>query len=234
MIDIHCHILAGVDDGPVSLDDSLALARALVADGVATVVATPHIYESPLPVVTIETRRAELLEKLSDANIRLEVLAGGENHYNVSLNDMALYTLNAGRYLLLEFPPQTLPPAASEIVFSLRSRGLVPIIVHPERNAALLLDPLRLQALLEQGALTQLTAASLVGDFGTEVRQCARYLLKKGMIHFLATDAHGASWRAPRLKAGLAEAIKIIGCEKARCLVEEHPRRVIENQPWPF
>jgi protein-tyrosine phosphatase len=234
MIDIHCHILAGLDDGPTTLDESLALARALIADGVATVVATPHIYESTLPVAQIESRLAELRRQLSVENLKLEILAGGENHYNVPLQDMALYTIHAGRYLLLEFPPDGLPPSAGEIVFSLRSQGLVPIITHPERNGAVLRDPLRLQPLLEQGALAQLTAASLLGDFGTEVRQCARYLLKKDMIHFLATDAHGAGWRVPRLKAGLAEAVRLIGCERARSLVEEHPHRVIVNQPWCF
>lgn len=232
MIDIHCHILAGVDDGPATLDASLALVRALIADGVTTVVATPHIYELPLSVAKIADCRTALVQRLSEEKLEIEILTGGENHYNVHLDDMAEHTLNASRYLLLEFPHDHLPSAAGEIIFSLRSQGLVPIITHPERNGGILRDPLRLQPLLEQGALAQMTAASLIGDFGTEVRQCARYLLKKSMIHFLATDAHGASWRIPRLRAGLAEAVRLIGRERASCLVEEHPRRVIENQPW--
>lgn len=234
MIDIHCHLLAGVDDGPATLDESLALVRSLIADGVKTVVATPHIYELALPVEKIESRLTELRQQLVAEDLKLEILAGGENHYNVQLTDMALHTIDSGRYLLLEFPPDGLPPSAAEIVFSLRTHGRVPIITHPERNGAMLRDPLRLQPLLEQGALAQLTAASLLGDFGSEVRQCARYLLKKGMIHFLASDAHGASWRVPRLGAGLAEAVRLIGRERAGSLVKEHPYRVITNQPWPL
>ncbi len=233
MIDLHCHILFGVDDGPQRLEDSLALARALVADGVTRVVATPHILDPPLSAARIAAGIAHLEHEFSARDIVLELISGGENHYTLSLEEMRGHSINGSRYLLLEFPHSHFPASAGEIVFSLRSAGLIPIIAHPERNAGLLRHPDLLQPLIDQGALSQLTAASLAGDFGSPARQCARYLLKRGLAHFIATDAHGADWRPPRMRAGLKEASHLLGKEAVLKLTAENPQRVLDNRAWP-
>ena len=230
MIDIHCHILYGVDDGPQRLEDSLALAQALVADGINQVVATPHILDPPLSEFDVALGLGGLEKELQSAGIELVLHSGGENHYLLPLEEMRAHRINDGRYLLLEFPHRHLPSEAGDIVFALRTMGLIPIIAHPERNGSLVRNPELLRPLVEQGALAQLTAASLAGDFGSSIRQCSRYLLKKGLVHFLATDAHGATWRAPRLGAGLKEAVKILGKNAAMRLVEDNPLCVIEDR----
>ncbi len=230
MIDIHCHILFGVDDGPQRLEDSIALARALVADGITHIVSTSHILDPALSMERIERGITSLEAEFSGRGIELQLLPGGENHYTLPLEEMRAHTINGGRYLLLEFPHNDLPVSAGELIFSLLSAGLVPIIAHPERNGSLLRNPDLLQPLIEQGALAQLTAASLAGDFGSPVRQCARYMLKKGLVHFIASDAHGADWRVPRMQAGLKQAVKIIGRPAAFKLVNENPRMIIENK----
>ncbi|MCF6180270.1 MAG: hypothetical protein L3J63_12910 [Geopsychrobacter sp.] len=232
MIDLHCHILFGVDDGPQQLEDSLALAKALVADGITRVVTTSHILEPPLSTATIQQGIAFLEKEFADQSIALELIPGGEIHYTVSLEEMRTHTINGGRYLLLEFPHGSLPSSAGELIFSLRTAGLIPIIAHPERNGSLLRDPGLLEPLLEQGALAQLTAASLAGDFGSPARQCARFMLKKGMAHFIATDSHGADWRPPRMSAGIKEATKLLGKEAVNKLVFDNALTVIEDREW--
>ncbi len=232
MIDLHCHLLFGVDDGPQRLEDSLALAEALVADGVTQVVATPHILEPLFAASALRDRVEDLAREFTARDIPLQLLSGGENHYSLSLDELRTHTINAGRYLLLEFPHDRLPASAAELIFALRRLGLIPIIAHPERNASLLRNPELLQPLLDQGALAQLTAASLVGDFGSPVRQCARYLLKKRMVHFIASDAHAADWRRPRMQAGFEQACKLIGTGPARKLVTDNPALVIADREW--
>lgn len=234
MIDLHCHILFGVDDGPRTLDDSIALAKALVADGVKTVVATPHIYDPPLSVAKIYSGIEFLVEEFTKHKISLDILPGGEIHYTVEPSDMRAHSLNGSRYILLEFPHGSFPSAAGEVVYNLRMAGLIPIVAHPERNAGLLRDPEILQPLLEQGALTQLTVGSLVGDFGSPSRQYARYLLKKGMVHFIASDAHDVLKRPPRFTTGFKEAAKILGRDMAQILVFDNPKRVILNRDWLY
>ncbi len=234
MIDLHCHILFGVDDGPQTLDDSLALARALVVDGITTVVSTSHILDPPLSMQVIKEGIKTLEQEFSARGIDLKLLPGGENHYSLSIEEMRGHSINGSRYLLLEFPHNNLPSVAGDLVFTLRSAGLIPIIAHPERNGTLLRDPELLSPLIDQGALAQLTAASLAGDFGSPVHQCARYLLRKGLVHFIATDSHGADWRVPRMTAGVKEATKLIGRAAIQQLVVENPLRVVEDRDWIY
>ena len=134
--------------------------------------------------------------------------------------------------MLIEFPHTHLPADAGEAVFDALSFGLVPIITHPERNPSIIQDPRLLFDLVECGALVQGTAESLAGGFGPASKACARYLLKKQMFHFLASDGHSADWRPPSLAAGLKAAAKIIGKEKAEKLVAGNPLRVVRGEDF--
>ncbi len=232
MIDIHCHILHDIDDGPADLAGSLAMAHLAAADGTRVLVATPHVTLNPPSSALIAGRLAELNSAIAQAGIELRVLAGGDNLYNLGAETLARYSINGGPYVLVEYPHTHLPAQAGASLFDALSHGLTPIITHPERNPSVVQDPQLLIDLVERGALVQLTAESLTGGFGGSARSCARYLLKKGLVHFLASDGHSADWRPPVLSAGVKAAAKLIGPEAARRLVVDNPARVIEGLDW--
>jgi len=229
MIDIHCHILCDIDDGPADLAGSLAMARLAAADGIRQLVATPHVSDDFPPPELIAEKVAALNLAIAEAGIELEILCGGDNLHNLGAEKLARYSINASRYVLVEFPHTHLPANAGDCIFDALSSGLIPIITHPERNPSVVQNPRLLFDLVARGALVQLTAESLTGGFGAASRACARYLLKKKMVHFLASDGHSADWRPPVLSAGVKAAAKIIGKEAARKLVFDNPQAVVNG-----
>lgn len=231
MIDLHCHILPGLDDGPRTLQTSIEMARQAADDGIRTIVATPHI-NSPYPDLdNIEQTRLLLQEKLLSENIPITLLPGGEVDAFMDPNLLKQYTLNNTPYLLVEFPHSHWPSHASKILFEMISQGLYPIIAHPERNPGIIRKPQQLLDLLDSNVKIQITAGSLAGQFGNGSQACARYLLKKRAVHFLATDAHGLDFRCPILSKGRKVAAKILGKQEALKLVEDNPKAVIEGLP---
>ncbi|MEA3545303.1 MAG: CpsB/CapC family capsule biosynthesis tyrosine phosphatase [Thermodesulfobacteriota bacterium] len=233
MIDIHCHILPAIDDGPADLDEALAMARIAAASGTRQIVATPHNGEVLHPPELLSARVTEFNALLQEHGIDLEVLVGAENVFFLSCDLFSHYCINGGRYLLIEFPHDHLPAQANTIIFELLGRGLLPIIAHPERNGSIVQQPNRLLELAAQGALVQLTAGSLAGSFGATVQRCARYLLKQGVVNFLASDGHSATWRPPDLLPGLKVAEKLIGKKTAHKMVVDNPRYVLADEDLP-
>ena len=231
MIDLHCHILPGIDDGPSEWEEAVRLARAAFADGIRTIVATPHVGDSTISAEAISGLVEELNRRLGEEGIPLEVLPGAEVPVPVPALALKPYSLNGSNYVLVEFPPSHVPRAAAEWVFGLRAAGLTPIVAHPERNPSVLRDPGILTALLGAGALAQITAASLVDPLDRDVFACARYLVGKGAVHFLATDAHSTHWRPPILSEGLRAAVDILGEDRAWRLVRAHPEAVLSGRP---
>jgi protein-tyrosine phosphatase len=227
LIDIHCHILPGIDDGPADLSESLVMARLAAAAGTRVIVASPHVQEQrPSPgmiAASVATFNAELI----DQGIALRVVAGAENAFHLGLEVLSRYPVGNSRYLLIEFPHTHLPLSAAGALFELINAGLQPIIVHPERNPSIINEPQLLFDLVKRGALVQLTAGSLTGDYGAAVRKCARYLLKQGVVDFLASDAHSSTRRIPDLRPGLKAAAKLIGKERAQVLVRDNPQRLL-------
>jgi protein-tyrosine phosphatase len=211
MLDLHCHILPGVDDGAASLDEALAMARFCVADGITHVVATPHchrhcrrLWPDILPHVT------RLNEELTRAGVPLAVLPGSE----IQVTDIAAYrrAFEAGlychlgdgrRFTLLEFnwKPEWYPPDAPELVAWLRARGMTPIVAHPERHRYFAEDPGRLRALVAEGAWLQITVDSLLGNHGRDPAASGEELLRAYPEAVLATDAHNLR-RCSGLSAG--------------------------------
>lgn len=232
MIDIHCHILWDIDDGPADFAGSLAMAHLAAADGTRQLVATPHVGRNLHPPTLIAEKVARLNLALREANLDLEILSGSDNLYNLGVETLACYSINSTRYVLMEFPHSHLPIDASERIFAALNHGLMPIITHPERNLSVIQKPQLLYDLVERGALVQLTAESLTDGFGAAVKACARYLLKQKMVHFLASDGHSANWRPPTLSAGLKSASKIIGKDAARVLVFDNPAKVVGGESW--
>ena len=232
MIDLHAHILPGLDHGPRDWDEAIEMCRIAVADGITTLAATPHVSEVfPNSSERIETAVAELRRRIAAAGVNLAVVSGGDYHIRPNLAPQNVITLGGnGRFFLLEFPYQVLPPRADAFIKVLIGRGLVPIVTHPERTATLQRDWRRLEPLLKEGALVQITASSLLGEFGPQATAAAQRFLKKGWVHLIASDAHWAHERAPRLSPGLAAAAKILGGKAARALVVENPQAVLEGR----
>src|SRR5437868_8251266 len=197
MIDTHLHILPCIDDGPETMEESIALARVLVQEGIHTAIATPH-FNDQFPqrsAAEVQVLVHELQQVLDRQGIPLRLFAGHEALIKPGLiEDIQagrLATLNGSRYLLLELWNNSWIPETERVIFELRAFGVVPIIAHPERYRPIQQDPGRLGSLLRQGALAQLTASSFMGIWGNTVRRTAETLLKKRLIHCIATDAHG-------------------------------------------
>jgi protein-tyrosine phosphatase len=236
MIDIHLHILPGVDDGPETIQEALALARALVQEGIHTAIATPHSNDEfpPCSAVEVQERVRDLQRELHRQNIPLRLFAGHEALIKPGLiEDIQagrLATLNGGRYLLLELWNSAWLPETERVIFELRASGLVPIIAHPERYRAVQKDPHRLAALLHQGALAQIAASSLIDMQGKTARRAAEDLLKQGLIHCIASDAHGLSRRPPGVSLGLQRAIQLLGRARVYRMIETWPSKILSNQ----
>lgn len=243
MIDLHVHILPGLDDGPRSWESALEMARLAVDDGVTTVVATPHLFARRTvemdrinPPDRILAAAAELQRQLDEAGVALKVAAGCEVplcHDLMSLLDAGqVLTLNgAGRYLCLEMPDTVIPPTTEELCFQLTSRGITPIITHPERNPIFLETPDKLVRLVELGCLAQITAGSITRNFGWGVSRFAKRLVKAGLAHVVASDAHDRRHRPPILSAALKKLKRWVGEAQAWEMVQGRPERILAGQP---
>ncbi len=235
MIDIHCHILPGVDDGAAELDDSVGLAEAAVADGTRTVVATPHGAKWAYAGNLVETQRrvSDLQAELNGRGVDLEVLTGLEVHITPDLAQLHdrgdVFTLNGSRYLLVEFPLQVMPIYADQVLFDLQLRHLVPVIAHPERNLAIAAKPEILWRMVSRGMLAQVTAGSLIGLFGSKTREVAETLVTHHLVHVIASDAHSATGRGPALSAAVKRAGELIGRDAAGAMVTTTPWTILRD-----
>ena len=239
MIDLHSHILPGVDDGPRTLEGSLELARAAVAAGTSTILATPHINnDRGIDAALVADGLATLRPALAEAGIPLEVLPGGEIAIwrLADLDDDALRSLalGGGPYLLVESPFS--PVGAFEpIVLDLHMRGHRVLLAHPERCPAFHRDPSRLAALVDGGVLVQITASSMTGAFGSTVRRFTSTMLLEGLVHVVASDAHDAIKRPPGQTAGFAaleRELKGLGAQQ-QWMTELVPRAIVDGTPLP-
>jgi len=212
MLDIHCHILPGIDDGPQTWEQSLEMAYIASEDGIRKIVATPHFikgsYEPPVQEVLFLTE--EFNQRIKKVGLNLEILPGMEVYLELELPAMiksgeVLTINNEKKYILVEFPPDSIPPHSERILYELQLQGIMPILAHAERNQIIREDPKRLIPFVEKGLLTQVNTSSLQGHFGPKCQEVAKLLLKHKMAHFLATDAHYMSNRMPRMKECLQE-----------------------------
>jgi protein-tyrosine phosphatase len=240
MIDLHCHILPGLDDGPETMREAIEMARQVVADGIYTLVATPHINmasQDTADVFAFSTKIQKTLIEMryqcTVLDIPLMLMAGGEVNTNMGLDCIWPFALNGENYVLVEFPHSYLPGDAPETIFNCVMAGFTPIIAHPERNRTVIERPDRLADLIRSGALLQINGGSLLGDFGGHAKACAEYLLRMGVVSFLASDAHSSSNRRPVLSLAVRSAARFIGAEAARDLVVTNPGAVITGRPLP-
>jgi len=235
LIDIHLHILPGVDDGPKTMEQTLQLARALVQEGIHTAIATPHYNDEfpQRPAAEIRERVGEVQQELERHAIPLRLFAGHEVLISPALLEDVqtgrVATLNGGRYLLLELWNSMWLPDTERIIFALRTIGIIPVLAHVERYRAIQQDHSRLKALLQQGVIAQITASSLIGLQGRTIRRCAEALLKEGLIQCIASDAHGLHTRPPRVAEGLQCAARMLGRERVHQMVEICPAAILNS-----
>jgi protein-tyrosine phosphatase len=237
MVDIHCHIFPGLDDGPDSLDTACGMAEMAIADGITHIIGTPHASpDHRFDPKLVEARRSEMQARFEG---RLTLATGCDFHLSFeNLRDIRLepnrYTLNQKNYLLVEFADFSIPASLDQALHELQLAGLTPIITHPERNPLIRAKPERLFAWLRQGCFGQATAQSLLGKFGKSALDAARDWLEAGAIHFVASDAHNVTSRPPRLKETFDLVAKMHGEDVARALLVENPLAAFEGRPLPF
>ena len=235
MIDLHCHLLPGIDDGAIDQATALKMARIAVADGITMTACTPHIYpglyENTGPGIIADVRALE--ERLHAAGVALQLTFGAETHLVPEIFDGLrsgrIPTLNGTRYFLLEPPHHVAPPHLADNCFALITAGYVPIITHPERLTWIGEHYPLFQELARSGIWMQITSGSVTGRFGPNARYWAERMLDEGIVHLLATDAHGVKNRPPLLAEGCRAAEQWLGAEEAQRLVQERPQAVIDD-----
>lgn len=237
MIDIHSHILPGMDDGAQSLEISLQMGRIAYDNGVQDIIATPHVIAG-----VFDNRRPHILQAVEDLkraykehDIAVNILPGAEYHLEPDLVERLkkreLVTLNdGGRYLLVELPQSIVPDYTTEVLYELQIVGVRPVIAHPERNHRLMANPALLELINNRGAVMQLTAASLTGLFGGKVQKNAWTLINDSNTVVVASDAHSTHGRGPRLGEAYLEIRNRLGQETAQLLCSENPERLVKGQ----
>ena len=239
MIDIHIHMLPGMDDGAGDLDEALEMCRMCAEDGVGTVIATPHdlngVYSNDREKVL--GRISELAEAVKAEGIPVEVLPGADIAMSPELperlDDGSVMTLNdTGKYILLEPPAFFIADALKRQVFEIKRRDITPVITHPERNATLMTHKDALYDAVLGGALVQVTAASLTGSFGPTVQNHCIELLRRKIAHVIASDSHDTRSRKPGLSKALETAIRHVGEENARMMVYDRPEAILRGEEF--
>jgi protein-tyrosine phosphatase len=257
MIDLHNHILYGLDDGPETLKESLEMCRLGYGDGIRTIVATPHmlngVYQSTRAAILSRTQELNAaLSKpenklkpqtanrnpqspLSATDFELLILPGADVHLAEGilryLKQDRLMTLGNGKkFILVEFPSQGIPYQAEKVLFQMIIQGIIPVLTHPERNPEIGRKPVRYYEMIRMGCLGQVTAMSLTGGFGPMVKRLAEKLLIHRLVHIIASDAHSIEERPPILTPGVKAASRLVGQDEALRMVTEYPRAILEGR----
>jgi protein-tyrosine phosphatase len=233
LIDIHCHILPGVDDGPAVIEASLDMAEIAAGDGITHIIATPHFRYDKGPSLKDIERVLEIFgERVRRKGIPLTLLAGADIALTYELADGVekndIPTVGGSRYFLLELPDH-IPPGLDIFLLKARLKGYVPVITHPERNPSLLLAPEKVEALRAAGVLFQVTAMSFTGGFGPRAAGFSRMLCRKGFVDFVASDAHDTGRRRPVLSGAFREISRLVGDRTAGKIFFENPEALLKN-----
>ncbi|WP_199726425.1 tyrosine-protein phosphatase [Acidipila sp. EB88] len=236
MIDIHHHLLPGLDDGSPNMETSVKMAEMAASDGITHIVCTPHANDR----FTYSRERNEALLNELRARINGKVTLGLGCDFHMSydniqdaLDNVGRYSINGGKYVLVEFADSHISETATDSLYELTMVKQRPIITHPERNPVLQRHPEKLAAWIRDGALVQVTASSLSGRFGRTAQATAEKMLKRNWVHFLATDAHNVESRAPIMSQGFEFLRKHYGQSTAERLCIHNPMAVFRSEDWP-
>lgn len=235
MIDIHCHIIPGVDDGAENMDESIKMAKAAARQGIRTLIATPHHQNGAHcnERAEIITALNQLNERIAKEEIPLKILPGQEiRMYGEIINDIdnnKILPLNNTQYMLIELPFGYVPNYTEHLLYQIQLKGYTPIIAHPERNRQLVEDPDILYELVCKGVVTQVTAGSLLGHYGKKAETFSKQLLEANLTHFIASDAHNTDRRPFTLEAAYAKIEKQFGIDWVY-LLKENSELLIQDK----
>jgi protein-tyrosine phosphatase len=237
LIDIHCHILPEVDDGPKSWDVSLEMCRMAAADGITHIVATPHSNERYQYDREFLERSVRRLQQMAGDFPRLSL--GCDFHLSYDNLQLVLarpqrFTIAGGSYLLVELSDFSIPAQIGDCFLRFGDMGITPIITHPERNAILRQTPQRVIEFVELGCAVQITANALTGFWGQRVARVTAWLLERGAVHVVASDAHDSRHRTPILSRAKAVLTEMVGGQIAQALVDDNPRAMLEGRALPY
>jgi protein-tyrosine phosphatase len=236
MVDLHCHILPGLDDGPATIEESIAMAESAIADGITHVVATPHSSSRYFfDFLRVRRLRDELQARIGD---RLKIATGCDFHLNLEnlesfRKDPRHYCINQRDFLLVEFNEFSIPPAMDQMLHEIQLAGVRPVITHPERNGILRAHPERLRKWVRRGCFAQVTGGALTGGFSAGSQEDALRWMGEGLIHFVASDAHNLRSRPLCLQPAYDAVVDRFGQEKARALFQDNPLSAFEGRELP-
>ena len=239
MVDIHHHLLPGLDDGSPDLATSVRMARLAAEDGITHVVCTPHASHTfSFQPQVILNKLSALRSALKAESIPLQLVSGCDFHLSYeniqdALADTHKYTIAGKNYLLVELPDYGISPNLGQTLYQLQVAGMIPILTHPERNATLQKDIGRLADWIRAGLLIQVTTSSVVGEMGKTAQRIVEQLLEKRWVHFLATDAHNTTRRPPRMSEARASVERRHGAAYAELLSQHNPLAAVEGRPLP-
>jgi protein-tyrosine phosphatase len=236
MIDIHCHILPGIDDGSKSWEITLQMCRLAIEDGITHIVATPHADDTY--TYSRDHVRETVAELSHRINGQLNLSIACDFHLSFKNIEAALlephrFIIAAKQYLLVELSDYGIPPQVSDGLVKLQAAGMVPIITHPERNGILQKRPERILEWVNSGCLVQITASSIIGAWGNTAQRIATWLLERNSVHVIASDAHDDKHRKPILSEARDAVSRRFGADFAQALVLENPAAVIAGLPLP-
>jgi protein-tyrosine phosphatase len=234
MIDIHCHILPGVDDGAKTFEESISMLRIAAASGTTDIVATPHANPRYCFDPEMNELKIRELRRATDNLVRLHL--GCDFHLSATNIEDALmnptkYAINHRSYVLVEFSDFLIPPTSAEIFRRMRARGMMPIVTHPERNQLLQSDQEQIEAWVENECFIQVTAQSFLGRFGKQAKDVADDLMRAGVVHFVASDAHDPEDRAPILSEAYRYVASTYGSDQAERLFVANPKAILSGDP---
>ena len=236
-IDIHSHIIPGVDDGSQDMETSLTLLRMAAENGTTDIIATPHVIDVSTNLTWDAIRRhVEILQKEADKEgIPITIYPGAETELNWDLlelmrKDHSAFCLAGSRYCLMEMPSLMLPPHLDEMIYELQVLDIIPVLAHPERQMQLMEKPERLLALLKKGCVAQSNGGSLTGVFGPKAHENIHMLLDHDMVGFMGSDAHNLRHRNTDLKAAREKIVEQWGGRRAEELFETRPKCILENR----
>lgn len=237
MVDIHCHLLPGVDDGAKSWEVSEEMCRIAVEDGIQHIVCTPHANDDyAYDRGQHEARLQELRERVGG---RIQLSLGCDFHFSFDNIQEALaapekFVISGTDYLLVEFSDFSISPALHDALLRFISLGITPVITHPERNMVIQRRPEFVLKLAEQGCVIQVTANALTGHWGGTVKKSALWLLERDAVHVVASDAHDTTHRPPILSRARAAITELYDAQRATALVQDNPRAIISGRPVPY
>ncbi|HML34184.1 tyrosine-protein phosphatase [Sporomusa sphaeroides] len=236
MLDVHCHLLPGIDDGAKDLETSLKMLDIAGKNNTRAIIATPHVIEGKwLPAWEEIVESCNMLKIESRKyGLDIPVYPGGEVAVHMDMLDMVKgpgpYCLNSGGYILVELPAMEIPRFTEDFFFTLEARGITPVLAHPERHPVLSKDPEILVEWIRRGLLLQINGSSLMGRMGERAQAMAELLLTRHMVHCIGSDAHSARSRNPDLSRAADRIVSLVGLEMARQILTVNPQRIIESQ----